>query len=88
MPVHKEHFIDKLAKLNGVLTGIALYPQLIKVILTGVKENLSVTAFAIIFINSIVWVVYARHRRITPLIVASALNGIAAAILMVLAFPA
>ena len=83
---HPEHFIDQLAKINGVLTGIALYPQLIRAMATGATEGLSTTAFAIIFINSIVWVAYARHRHITPLAVASVLNGIAAIALTVLSF--
>lgn len=83
---HREHFIDQLAKVNGIVTGVALYPQLIRAILTDITQGLSTTAFAIIFINSVVWVAYARHRHITPLTIASVLNGIAAAILMVLSF--
>lgn len=79
-----DHIIDRLAQVNGFVTGVALYPQLIRAAVTGAIEGLSTTAFAIIFINSIVWIAYARHRHIAPLVVASVLNGIAAASLAVL----
>jgi uncharacterized protein with PQ loop repeat len=79
-----EHNIDRLAKLNGVVSGIALYPQLIRTIWTGSTESLSFTAFGLIFLNSVIWVAYARHRGILPLLISSVLNTIAAAALMVL----
>ncbi len=81
---HSEHFIDRLAKINGVLTGLALYLQIIHAVAIQSTEGLSTTAFALIFINSLVWIAYARHRRLMPLLVSSSLNVVASAVLVVL----
>lgn len=77
------HFIDRLAFLNGFISGIALYPQVVTVLLTGSAEGVSFTTFSIIFLNSIVWMFYAIHRGLLSLGIASLLNAIASFILLV-----
>jgi len=76
------HLIDKLAFFNGIISGVALYPQVWAVLHGGDSENLSVSTFILILINSIVWVLYALHRRLISLAIASLLNIIASAILI------
>lgn len=78
------HFIDKLAFLNGVISGIALYPQVYSIMTGSGSTGLSLTTFIIIFINSIVWLLYSIHRNLLSLGLASLLNCIASGIVVVL----
>ena len=72
------HTIDKIAIGNGVLSGLALYPQVVKTLMTKDVSGISMTSFAIIATNSLVWMLYARHRSLFSLGVASLLNACAA----------
>lgn len=77
------HFIDRLAFFNGVVSGIALYPQVWVVLRDGSVEGVSLLTFMIILLNSLVWVIYAVHRGLISLGLASILNTIASAILII-----
>jgi uncharacterized protein with PQ loop repeat len=76
------HFVDKLAVVNGVVSGLALYPQVFKVLATGAYEGVSTATFAILLLNNIVWAVYALHRGLISLLIASILNILAAGVLL------
>ncbi|MEK7473580.1 MAG: PQ-loop domain-containing transporter [Patescibacteria group bacterium] len=80
------HPIDLLAEANGLLSGIALYPQVFKALATRQVSDLSPTTFFIIFTTNIIWFAYAIHRRALPVIVASILNGIASGVLIAFFF--
>lgn len=67
------HVVDKLAIIVGVTSGISLYPQVWK-ILTAQATGISVLTYVIIFMNSVVWLAYAFHRRLFSLMIASTLN--------------
>jgi len=79
------HLIDKIAFINGLVTGVALYPQLIKVLFLKSTGDLSMLTFGVITLNSIVWIFYGIHRTAIPLVIASVLNAIAAGWLTFLA---
>ena len=81
--IHK-HPIDKIAELNGLFSGIALYPQVIKLIITKNTGDLSIYTFLFIFLNSIIWVIYARHRSLPQVLLSSLLNCIAAGFIVTL----
>ena len=72
------HPIDRIAKVNALISGIALYPQLFKVIFTGNVVGFSSLTYALIALNSLVWIVYAIHRKLPPLLISSILNCLAA----------
>ena len=73
------HWIDRLALFNAVLSGITLYPQLYLLLVTDSNsESISALSFVLILSNSIIWLWYGVHRRTYPLIVSSALNAVAA----------
>jgi len=76
------HWIDKLAILNGFVSGGALLPQVWKVISKGDVQGLSAVSFGIIFMNSAVWGIYAFHRRLLSLFIASLLTGISSGLLL------
>lgn len=76
------HPIDLLAEANSIVSGIALYPQVFKVLQTRQVSDLSLTTFLIVFFTNIVWFTYAIHRRALPIMFASILNGIASAFLI------
>lgn len=80
------HPIDRLAEANGLLTGIALYPQLFKVIGTREVASLSPSTFFIIFVTNIIWLAYAFHRKSSPIVIAGVLNVISSGALIVLFF--
>lgn len=77
------HWIDKLAVLTGVLSGFALYPQIFIIITSGSVEDVSLTTYAIIFGNSIVWLMYSIHRGLISLTIPSVLNIFASAAVIV-----
>lgn len=76
------HLIDRLAVFNGIISGVALYPQVFKVLQSGDLSGVSVTSFIVIFLNNIVWAVYAFHRTLISLLIAALLNILAAGILL------
>lgn len=80
--IHR-HLIDRLAFVNGLISGIALYPQVWTVLSTGSTSGVSVLTYFLIFTNSLVWVIYAIHRGLLSLGVASILNVVASGILLV-----
>jgi len=83
---HKEHFIDKLAIANGFLSGVTLYPQVFKVVFSGNVSGLSLVALFLLFINSVVWCVYAIHRNLISLLISSVLNCVASFLLFIAVF--
>ena len=78
---HK-HPLDKIAEINGLLSGVALYPQVIKALISKSVSGLSVYTFLFIFMSSIIWIFYARHRSVPQVLVSSFLNCIAAGLLI------
>ncbi len=68
------HIIDKLALLSGIISGIALYPQVWIIMHSSSLEHFSGTTFAILFLNSFVWLAYAIHRGLLSLGISAMLN--------------
>lgn len=81
IPIHK-HVIDKLAFLNSIVSGVALYPQVWIVFANQSVAGVSFLTFLVIFLNSVVWLLYAAHRGLLSLAIASFLNGLASGILL------
>lgn len=78
------HLIDRIAFLNGFISGIALFPQLLHVLTTpAAAVAVSPMSYGIILINSIVWVLYAMHRGLISLGIASSLNTLAAGAILI-----
>lgn len=76
------HFIDRLALANGFISGIALYPQVWAVLSSGSTTGVSLPTFLLILFNSVVWLLYAIHRGLISLGIASVLNILASVILV------
>jgi uncharacterized protein with PQ loop repeat len=68
------HLIDKAAVVNGVISGLALYPQVWKIFVTSDVSGISFVTFFLIATNSLVWILYAMHRGLIALGLASLLN--------------
>jgi uncharacterized protein with PQ loop repeat len=81
-PLFHSHFIDRLAFVNGLVSGVALYPQVWAVLSTGAVAGVSALTYALILINSLVWVAYAIHRGLISLGIASILNVVASSLLL------
>lgn len=84
MTSHKRHLVDRVANWNGVLTGLALWPQAIKALFSHSIGDLSALAFAVIFLNSAVWLLYSQHRGLRPLRISSSMNLCASALILFL----
>lgn len=76
------HFIDRLAVLNGLVSGVVLYPQIFIILYWGVENNLAVSVLALIVLNNIVWTLYGLHRGIIPTVLSGVLNVLAGVILI------
>lgn len=81
-PVLHTHVIDRLAFVNGILSGISMFPQALQVITTGQVAGVSIITSVIIWINSIVWLAYALHRGLVSITISSVLNVIASTLLL------
>ena len=81
-PLLHHHLIDRLAFFNGLVSGIALYPQVWSALSHGNVEGVSALTYSLILINSLVWVIYAVHRGLLSLGIASLLNALASTILL------
>lgn len=82
-PIIHRHLIDRLAFINGIVSGIALYPQLWSVLSLKAAEGISTLTYLLIFLNSLIWVAYAVHRGLFSLGVASLLNVVASGGLLI-----
>lgn len=71
------HFVDKLALMAGIVSGLALYPQVWIIMQSPTLEHFSTSTFAIIFVNSFVWLAYSIHRGLLSLGISAMLNMIA-----------
>lgn len=78
------HVIDRLAVINGAVAGLALYPQIYAILVSGVVNTLSPLTLWLILGNNIVWTLYGVHRSLASVVLAGILSGIAAAILLVI----
>lgn len=79
MPIEiHNHWIDRLAVVTAVFSGLALYPQVYTAISLGLTEGISTATYGIIFLNSIVWLLYAMHRALFTLAISAILNTVAA----------
>lgn len=83
LPGH-HHLIDKLSVLNGVVTGLALYPQIYLILVSHVENTLSPMTLWLLVVNNIVWILYGAHRSIVSITVAGFLSGFAAVTLLVI----
>lgn len=81
-PFLHHHLIDRLALANGFVSGVALYPQVWTVFSSGSTTGVSLPTFLLILLNSIVWLLYALHRGLISLGIASVLNILASIILV------
>lgn len=80
--IEHQHFIDKIAFANSIISGVALYPQVWSTITSGSSDGISIVSFSLIFINSIVWLLYSIHRSLISLALTSILNCIASGIMV------
>lgn len=82
--IHPEHhhFIDKLGTLNGVISGVVLYPQIYAVLILHVPNTLSLSTLLLLIFNNVIWCLYGFHRSIMPTMVSGALSVVAGVILL------
>ncbi|MFA6608303.1 MAG: hypothetical protein WCT07_00080 [Candidatus Paceibacterota bacterium] len=81
------HWIDKLALLNGIISALSLYPQLYILITSKVEnEHLSPVSFGLILLNSVIWFLYGIHRKIAPLVISSFFNLVASSAILILIY--
>src|SRR5512133_1149587 len=84
-PFH-HHTIDRIGNLNGLISGITLYPQLFHALNARSLEGLSALTFSLIFINSAIWIAYAIHRKLPALLISSVLNAFSSMGITILIF--
>lgn len=72
--------------INGVFSGFALFPQLFQVISSNTTVGVSPLTFGAIFLNNIVWGLYAFHRSLISVLLAAILNVLASGLLLLLIF--
>jgi uncharacterized protein with PQ loop repeat len=78
------HFIDKLAVVNGAVSGLALYPQIYLILAAHTANTLSPLTLWVILGNNIVWTMYGVHRSLASVAIAGVLSGFASAILLII----
>lgn len=80
-PEH-HHFIDKLGTLNGVISGVVLFPQIYVILFLHVPNNLSLPTLLLVILNNVIWFLYGWHRSIWPTMISGALSAFAGVVLL------
>jgi uncharacterized protein with PQ loop repeat len=80
------HFVDYLAGINSGISALALFPQFFELLESRSAAGLSVTSFFLIALNSVIWFIYAVHRRTPPLVISSTFNIVASVGILVLIY--
>lgn len=75
------HFIDRLALLNSVMAGCALFPQVFITYTTASVVGLSSLTILLILFNNIVWLLYGVHRGLASVAIAALLSIVASSAL-------
>jgi len=68
-------YIQILGLFAAVATTGANFPQAYKVIKTKSTKSLSAVSFSMLFIGSILWVIYGIYRDDIPVILANSIAG-------------
>jgi MtN3 and saliva related transmembrane protein len=63
--------IETLATVLGVITGLANFPQIIKILKNKSARDISITTNLIFLVSSIVWLLYGFQLNSFPLIIAN-----------------
>ncbi len=83
MEYEHHHVIDRAAFFAGIVSGVALVPQVWVTLASGTVDGVSLITFIVISLNSVVWLMYAMHRGLIALGIASLLNALAASVMVV-----
>jgi MtN3 and saliva related transmembrane protein len=70
--------------IAGIFTGIALLPQLFKMIKEKASQDISITMLACLLIGLILWVVYGILKNDWPIIVTNAFSLLVNCCIMIL----
>ncbi|MCK9361624.1 PQ-loop domain-containing transporter [Patescibacteria group bacterium] len=81
-----DHPIDRLTEAAALLSGVALYPQVFKIVTTRHVADLAPTTFFIMVITNTIWIAYGIHRKSIPLLISSTMNLVAASLIVVFFF--
>jgi len=77
-----------LGLLAAVFTTGANFPQAYKVIKTRSTKSLSAAGFSMLFLGSILWVIYGVYRDDIPVILANSIAGSLHGIILFIKFTA
>lgn len=76
-----QHPVDRIARYNAAVGGLALFPQVYKVWASRSVGDISFAAFFLIMVNSCIWLWYSLHRRSAQLFISSVCTLTASALL-------
>jgi uncharacterized protein with PQ loop repeat len=77
------HLIDRLALGNSVISGVALFPQAVKVMAAQSSAGVSLLTVVLIWLNSLVWLAYGLHRGLISVTISAVLNALATSLLLI-----
>jgi MtN3 and saliva related transmembrane protein len=75
--------IEAMGHLGSILSSITFVPQVYKVWKTKSANDLSMTMILIVFLSTVVWLVYGVGNHLTPVIIC---NGIVCALSILLIY--
>lgn len=78
--------VDVLGTVAGILTSIAMLPQLFKVLKEKKVENLSVIMLVVLIVGVALWVVYGVLKKEWPIILSNAFSVLVNSVLLVCYF--
>ena len=78
--------VDILGTIAGILTSVAMLPQLFKVLKEKSVENLSVVMLLVLISGVTLWVVYGILKKEWPIILSNAFSVVINTILVICHF--
>lgn len=76
------HPIDQLTVGASLLSGVALFPQVFKILETKQVSGLSPSTFFILIVANCIWIAYGIHRKSVPLLISGTLNLVASSLIL------
>lgn len=74
--------IDKIGTLAAIMSIIGFLPQAIKTIRTRKTRDLSLASWSVLFVGSILWLIYGFNKSLLPVILVNSVLAVSSTIII------
>lgn len=74
--------IDKIGTLAAIMSIIGFLPQALKTIRTRKTRDLSLASWSVLFVGSILWLIYGFNKSLLPVILVNSVLAVSSTIII------